>query len=263
MNPIFKINPSVNAMTIAASVMTFALTIAVASGASAENPYPGKRIAGASRTTCTSVADQNANPPMPASPSVSMTQATTKPFFTMTALVPEKDVLNSTKTTSEKPIVWVYMPYAKSKGHTFTLEVRVTDAKGESLSHNVALPENPGIMPIFLPADSKFEVGQSYGWSLGTNCGMVTPIDIQLTIDRVAAQSQSTAADPAGDFKPYDRNGIWLNAIAEVFKLNGKKPTLTPDAQQFLIQKLAGEDLKAANLDPQYLQKLAEQPIVR
>ncbi len=275
MNPIFKVNPSVKALTIAASIMTaasamtFVITIGLTFGASAQTAekYPGKRVSGASRTICTSVASQNSDPSLPASTSAgiipSTTQTTTKPFFTITALVPEKDVLNSTKTTSEKPIVWVYMPYAKSKGHTFTLEVRVTDAKGKSLFHNVALPENPGIMPIFLPAEAKLEVGQSYGWSLRTNCGMVNPLDIKLTIDRVAAQPQSTAVDPDGNFQPYDRNGIWLNAIAEVIKLNGKKPTLTPDAQQFLIEKLAGEDLKSAGLAPQYLQKLAEQPIVR
>ncbi len=261
LNRIGKLNAATNgtfkARTIALSVTTVALFFSTPLAQAGEvPPFPGNRIGGVTRSMCKGIDKDTGS-------STGSTQTTTqKPFFTLTALVPEKDVINSTKTTAEKPIVWVYMPYAKSLGHTFTLELRVTDPKGDSLSREIALPENPGIMPIFLPADAKFEVGQSYGWGLRANCGTtVSSFDIQLTIDRVAAQPQSTAGDPAENFTPYDRNGIWLNAISEVIKLNGKKPTLTPDAQKFLIEKLAGEDLKS--LDPKYLQKLAEQPIVR
>jgi hypothetical protein len=272
MNSILTANASINStvrnsarvMTIAASVMTFALTIAVAFSASAQTPnkYPGKRVAGATRSVC--------EPPIlgaePALNQANTNQANpnqaNQPIFKMTALVPRQDVLSSTKTTSENPIVWVYMPYAKSQGHSSKLDLRVTDPNGNSVTNTISLPENPGIMPISLPATLKFEVGKSYGWALHLNCGGELSSGINLTIDRVADQVKSTTGNAVGKFQPYDRNGIWLNAIAEVIKLNGKNPTLSPEAQRFLIEQLAGDDLQAVGLDPRYLEKLAQQPIV-
>ena len=51
--------------------------------------------------------------------------------------------------------------------------------------------------------------------------------------------------------------------MTEVIKPSGKRPTLTLDAQKFLLEKLDGEDFKTTGLAPDYLQQITQQPIVK
>ncbi len=224
-----------------ALVLTIVLSSAFVSRADGTpKPYPGKRTPGTSRSICPPTA-----------------------LKTM-ALVPYQDAQKSTQTTSENPIVWVYMPYSQSRGDRFDLELRITDDQGQETIRNISLPEKPGIMPIFLPGETTFEIGKSYGWSLTAKCDSSNTVDIKLTIDRIAAlpkQPLPTSKSQA-NIEFYDKNHIWLNAITEVFKLNGEQSTFTPEAQKFLLQKLDGEDLKGDGMAPDYLKQIIQQPIV-
>ncbi len=261
MNRIFSINNAgakfgLKAITIAVSSVVLMLSMSAASGANAQAApqYPGKRIAGGSRSV-----------KCPATP------------LNITALVPELDARTSTKTTVGDPIVWVYIPYSKadtkSNLNTFTLNLRVTDLTQKDADGNlvnvtereIALPKTAGIMPIYLPSGTRLEVGKSYGWELRATCENNAPFDIKLTIDRVAElpQSPSPTSQPLSKIEFYAKKSIWLNAMTEVIKLNGKRPTLTPDAQKFLLEKLDGKDFKASGLEANYLQKITEQPIVK
>lgn len=224
-----------------ALVLTIVLSSAFVSRADGTpKPYPGKRTPGTSRSICPPTA------------------------LKITALVPYQDTQKSTKTTSGNPIVWVYMPYSRSQGNTFDLELRITDEQGETI-RNISLPEKPGIMPIFLPSKTTFEIGKSYGWSLTAKCDTSIAVDIKLTIDRIAALPKQPlpSSKSQANIEFYDNNHIWLNAITEVFKLNAEQPTLKPEAQKFLLQKLDGEDLKGFGMAPDYLQQIIQQPIVR
>ena len=89
MNRIFPINNAgakfgLKVITIAVSSIVLILAMSAASGASAQSApqYPGKRVAGGSRSV-----------KCPGTP------------LNITALVPELDVRTSTKTTVEDPIV--------------------------------------------------------------------------------------------------------------------------------------------------------------
>ena len=269
MNRIFSINNAgakfgLKAITIAVSSVILMLSMSAASGVNAQAApqYPGKRIAGGSRSVKCPVKPLN-----------------------ITALVPEVDAKTSTKTTVEDPIVWVYIPYSKADikldpksdqkrdANPFNLKLRVTDLSKKVTEENpvtftereISLPQIPGIMPIHLPSGTQLEVGKSYRWELRATCENNAPFDIKLTIDRVAALPQEPlATSPSkSNIEFYAQRSIWLNAMTEVIKLNGKRPTLTQDAQMFLLEKLAGEDFKASGLEADYLQKITQQPIVK
>ena len=244
------------AITIAVSSLVLFLSMSAASTVNAQTApqYPGKRIAGVSRSI-----------KCPATP------------LNITALVPEQDAKTSTKTTVKDPIVWVYMPYSQSNvnanKNTFGLNLRVTDLSQTITVENpvnftestIPLPRTPGIIPIHLPNGTQLEVGKSYKWELRAACENETSFDIKLTIDRIAALPDQplVTSQPQSKIEFYAKKSIWLNAMTEVIKLNGKSPTLTPDAQKFLLEKLDGADFKHSGLAPNYLQKITEQPIVR
>lgn len=170
------------AITIAVSSLALVLSTSAASSANTQAvpPYPGKRVAGVSRSI-----------KYPATP------------LNITALVPELDAKTSTKTTVKDLIVWVYVPYFRSDvnsdKNTFTLNLRVIDLTQKDTDGNpvnvtereIALPEIPGIMPIYLPSGTQLKVGKSYSWELRAACENNAPFDIKLTIDRVAELSQS------------------------------------------------------------------------
>lgn len=244
------------AITIAVSSLALVLSTSAASSANTQAvpPYPGKRVAGVSRSI-----------KYPATP------------LNITALVPELDAKTSTKTTVKDLIVWVYVPYFRSDvnsdKNTFTLNLRVIDLTQKDTDGNpvnvtereIALPEIPGIMPIYLPSGTQLKVGKSYSWELRAACENNAPFDIKLTIDRVAELSQSPlpTSQPLSKIEFYAKKSIWLNAMTEVIKPSGKRPTLTLDAQKFLLEKLDGEDFKTTGLAPDYLQQITQQPIVK
>jgi Domain of Unknown Function (DUF928) len=248
------VESGMKAITIAVSSMVLLLSMSAAVNAQTAPQYPGKRVVGASRSVKCPVTPLN-----------------------ITALVPELDAKTSTKTTAADPIVWVYIPYSKSDvnsdKNSFSLNLRVTDLSKKVTEENpinfteqaISLPEKPGIMPIYLPSGTQLEVGKSYKWELRAACENDAPFDIKLTIDRVAALPEHPLAisQPKSNIEFYAKKSIWLNAMTEVIKLNGKRPTLTPDAQQFLLEKLDGEDFKTSGLEANYLQKITEQPIVK
>ena len=171
----------------------------------------------------------------------------------------------------------MYVPYAKSDTksnlNTFTLNLRVTDliqkdADGNPVNvteREIALPKTAGIMPIYLPSGTRLKVGKSYGWELRASCENDAPFDIKLTIDRVAELPQFPlpTSQSSSKIEFYAKKSIWLNAMTEVIKLNGKRPTLTLDAQKFLLEKLDGKDFKDSGLEPDCLQKITQQPIVK
>ena len=261
MNRIFSTNNvgsklGMKAITIAVSSVVLFLSMSAASSVEAQTKpqYPGKRVAGVSRSI-----------KCPATP------------LNITALVPEQDAKTSTKTTVADPIVWVYIPYSKSNvnanKNTFGLNLRVTDLSQTVTVANpinftestIPLPRTPGIIPIYLPSGTQLEVGKSYKWELRAACESDTAFDIKLTIDRIAALPDQplVTSQPQSKIEFYAKKSIWLNAMTEVIKLNGKRPTLTPDAQKFLLEKLDGADFKHSGLEPNYLQKITEQPIVK
>ena len=120
-------------------------------------------------------------------------------------------------------------------------------------------------MPIYLPSGTQLKVSKSYSWELRAACENNAPFDIKLTIDRVAELSQSPlpTSQPLSKIEFYAKKSIWLNAMTEVIKPSGKRPTLTLDAQKFLLEKLDGEDFKTTGLAPDYLQQITQQPIVK
>ena len=190
MNRIFYINNAgakfgMKAITIAISSVVLMLSLSAASGANSQAApqYPGKRVAGGSRSV----------------------KCPVKPLNIM-ALVPELDAETSTKTTVEDPIVWVYIPYSKADqkldSKPFSLKLYVTDLSKKVTEENpvnftereISLPQTPGIMPIYLPSGTQLEVGKSYRWELRATCENNVPFDIKLMVDRVAALPQEPLA---------------------------------------------------------------------
>ncbi len=259
MTPIFRIAFlgiafGINGRSIAASAAVSVMTLAIGLSGAFTSPvdaappeYPGGRVPGTGRSAV----------------------CPTTPLL-ITALVPYEDTKAkaSTKTTAAQPIVWVYVPYSKSQGQTFELELSITDEQAEDptkrTTYPIPLPEKPGIMPIALPSNTQLEVGKSYGWSLDAKCDSRKSVDIQFTIERVAAlpNSPSPISKSQTNIDFYNQRGIWINTMIELFKLNGDRTILSPDAQTFLMQKLDGDDFKRHGMVPNYLHQILQQPII-
>ena len=259
--------------------------------------YSGRRVPGGKRDICRpeTASPKNASPKpvspkpshlaQPLSPGESPQPIPTTSALSFTALIREVDLTEGAKTTAANPIVWVYVPYSSQDQHRqLWLSLDEQDEKGKVIStkferRSVKLPQNPGIMPIALPADTTLDVNKTYRWSLQTTCfhdRPKSPPPIQFSITRVPESAKNLKSADQRDRLAMD--GIWLDALM-VGMQNQRPGNLSADFKLFLERHLIGNDLaqEADRVLPlqekeslpsdqwaiAYLQKVIAQPLVR
>jgi len=155
------------------------------------------------------------------------------------------------QTTQERPLLWVYVPYSTSANDKFDLKLMLHNERGEPLDHtNIPLPRQPGIVPISLPSTVKLEVGKSYQATLFPTCIPNNPTNLQVWIQRISVPKDSPTLDqkPSEDLAQfYAQNGIWLDTLTEVVKLNSPAAKFSPEWQNFIQDSLGLTTVPTSN----------------
>jgi len=167
----------------------------------------------------------------------------------LTALVPftqEPSTITNvwSLTTAAHPTFWFYVPY--SQNFVYPVEFVVEDQASKQIYQKaIALPNQPGIMSISLPADTApLAVNKQYRWFFTVYCDQnkqSPPVYVEGVVKRVnlnpAITQQLQKATPLQQFAIYAQHGIWHEAIttlAQLLRKNPQDPTLETQWQDLL-----------------------------
>jgi hypothetical protein len=174
---------------------------------------------------------------------------------TVTALLPktnegelaaaETAKIEIENTIAERPTFFVHVSQTSAQEAEFILKKKIGEDKyGQPvydedniiIDQTVALPKNPGIVSISLPADAAaLEVGQLYFWAFQVICDPTDrskDVMVEGAVQRI--ELDSTLANQLKRAEPRDRPvlyadaGIWTDAVSTLFDLRKANPN---DAQ--------------------------------
>ena len=213
---------------------------------SAKRPYKGNRSPGAGKSIkgiCPQV---------------------TLPLTVLMPTIPNKNKGLDTwsQTAIDRPLIWVYVPYASNLGHRFDLRLKIVsdDSDAVAVEQTVALPKQPRIMPISLPTDVRLEVGKNYTVELRTTCDTVNKAQFWLQHVKPTLDLPLLGRDRV---QYYADNGFWLDTLTEVMALNSSR-TLMPEWRSFIESSL-GWDLQEVNVDREQdknkIEQILKEPI--
>jgi hypothetical protein len=167
---------------------------------------------------------------------------------TVTALLPktnegelaEKEEIEIENTVAERPTFFIHVSQTSAQEAEFILKKKIGEDKygnpvydeDKYIDQTVALPKNPGIVSISLPADAEaLEVGQSYYWAFQVICDpneRMKDVVVEGAVQRI--QLDSTLANQLKRAVPRDRPmlyadaGIWTDAVSTLFDLRKANP---------------------------------------
>ncbi|MBD2448398.1 DUF928 domain-containing protein [Nostoc sp. FACHB-152] len=167
----------------------------------------------------------------------------------LTALVPfnqERPTVTNVwgLTTAAHPTFWFYVPY--SQDFPYPVEFVLEDENANPIYQKaIALPKQPGIINISLPADTaSLAVEQQYRWFFNVYCDKdkkSPPVYVEGVVKRVnldpAIAQQLQKATLQQQFAIYAEHGIWHEAIttlAQMRQQSPKDPTLETQWQDLL-----------------------------
>ncbi len=172
---------------------------------------------------------------------------------TVTALLPktneselaEKAEIEIENTVAGRPTFFIHVSQTFAQEAEFILKKKIGEDKDGKpvydedkyiIDQTVALPKNPGIVSISLPADAAaLEVGQLYFWAFQVICAPTDrnqDVMVQGAVQRI--ELDSTLANQLKRAVPRDRPalyadaGIWTDAVSTLFDLRKANPN---DAQ--------------------------------
>jgi hypothetical protein len=165
----------------------------------------------------------------------------------------EKAEIEIEKTVAERPTFFIHVSQTSAQEAEFILKKKIgEDNNGQPVydedkfvDQTVALPKNPGIVSISLPADAAaLEVGSSYYWTFQVIC---EPTDRtkDVTVDGAVQRIEldSSLANKLQQAEPRDRPGIYaeaeiwtdaLSTLADLRKANPNDQQLQDDWNDLL-----------------------------
>jgi hypothetical protein len=165
----------------------------------------------------------------------------------------EKAEIEIEKTVAERPTFFIHVSQTSAQEAEFILKKKIgEDNNGQPVydedkfvDQTVALPKNPGIVSISLPADAAaLEVGSSYYWTFQVIC---EPTDRtkDVTVDGAVQRIEldSSLANKLQQAEPRDRPGIYaeaeiwtdaLSTLADLRKANPNDQQLQDDWNNLL-----------------------------
>ncbi|MEB3294277.1 MAG: DUF928 domain-containing protein [Synechococcales bacterium] len=162
------------------------------------------------------------------------------------------------QTMQEKPVVWVYVGYAKSEGRTLKLELydqNLTQKDGKSnkliLSTGVNSPQKPGFVAIQIPQSLK--QNHWYRWQLIAYNGTKQETVVGGLLYRVEVDPK-LINQPKGLDKAIALNndaGIWYDSLNEIMALKQTdNPNVDPEWEVIMKEILNLERIKAEPIAP-------------
>jgi Domain of Unknown Function (DUF928) len=158
----------------------------------------------------------------------------------LTALVPsteEPDESSQIFTVAERPVFWVYIPYATNptapEEVTLTLRTKVNGKESQEYQERFKLRKTPGIVAFPLPKTlPNLESGQQYYWQLSYICqvAMKSPERIRVygSIQRVPLdpnlKQHLDTASAQDRIVIYAENGLWQDALTQLAILYRREP---------------------------------------
>jgi hypothetical protein len=167
---------------------------------------------------------------------------------TPTELEPEnKTTLVWGWTNSQRPVLWVYVPYNATQAKSAYLQLD-NDRSSRIARSPLTLPQKPGIVAISFPAGVSLEAGQLYNWIVRVECSR-TGIDevsgwIQYSPAEDKFSQQLATAKPLQQASLYAQNSYWYDAITTLATIL-KKDRKNSQAQQLWQSLLEDEELGA------------------
>ncbi len=209
----------------------------------AKRPYPGDRSPQAAKDDC----------------------AATTPLTVLMPSFPNGRALNTWGlTTQERPLIWVYVPFGSEEKverdgkmvqkYLFDVELRIKEeddspslptVSGKTPNSGLVLvktplPRKPQMISMSLPPNYKLEVGKNYRVSVSACNSQKANVWVQrVSLPRVGDVTTLPARDR---IKTLAENGIWLDTLTEVVKLNAA-PRLSDEWRSF-VQESLGWDLQ-------------------
>ncbi|MCU0515861.1 MAG: DUF928 domain-containing protein [Oscillatoria sp. Prado101] len=175
-----------------------------------------------------------------------------KPF--LTALIP---ATGKVLTVAERPTLFFYIPQTSARKVGFSLK---DENENDVYQTDLEISGNPGIVSVSLPPSAPaLEIGKNYNWYFALVCnsadasgnlvvnGSLERSEISPTLAK--AQELTSPLERAAF---YAKNGIWLEALANLAEVRRQEPDNTKLAEQW------AEFLKSAGLEP-----VAEKPLLK
>lgn len=137
-------------------------------------------------------------------------------------------------TVSERPTIWVYVPYSKQEAATG--EFSLQDGDDEVYRLQFPLPTAAGVVGISLPAQLTLDLEKPYRWYLDIDCPNATALkpnqfaSVVGIVQRVAPspdlqQQLAIAKTPVQRAIAYAKHGIWYDTIRELAQLRLREPS--------------------------------------
>ncbi len=136
-------------------------------------------------------------------------------------------------TASDRPTIWVYIPYSKIEASYGEFSLQQGD--NEIYRTRFQLMAKPGVMGIELPSSiSPLKVGTSYRWYLDINCSTTednfsTPTSLTGVVKKIALATNlthelETRSNSLNQVAIYAQNGIWYDAVNKLAQLRLQNP---------------------------------------
>lgn len=180
---------------------------------------------------------------------------------TVTSLLPktnvaqlaEKEKIEIEKTVAKRPTFFIHVSQTSAQEAEFILKKKIGEDKDGKpvydednyIDQTVALPKNPGIVSISLPADADaLEVGQSYYWTFQVICNSsdrTKDVTVDGAVQRI--ELDSSLAKKLQQAEPRDRPAIYteaeiwtdaLSTLADLRKANPNDQQLQDDWKDLL-----------------------------
>ncbi len=172
-----------------------------------------------------------------------------KPF--LTALIP---ATGKVLTVAERPTLFFYIPQTSARKVGFSLK---DETENDVYQTELAITGNPGIVSVSLPPSAPaLETGKTYNWYFSMVCdssdfsgNLVVNGYLQRTeISSTLAKAQELTS-PLERAAFYAKNGIWLEALANLAEARRKQPDDSKLAEQWKeLLKSAGLETVAEKL---------------
>ena len=182
-----------------------------------------------------------------------MAQAPASAEKRLTAIVPIYESASPinlifSKTSAERPTLWIYVPYQPPHTALFVLQNQAGESVFEA---SVELPNKPGVIGLSLPDTvPPLEPREPYHWFFNVYCQSPPPTFVEGWIQRevlpvaTMAQLDQMSLREQADF--YADNGLWNDAVtaATVLKQNNVEDTSWTELLQIIgLENLVDETI--------------------
>lgn len=157
-------------------------------------------------------------------------------------------------TASDRPTIWVYIPYTQTEATYGDFSLQQGDE--EIYRVRFQMMAKPGIIGIALPSSiAPLKLGTSYRWYIDINCSndnFSTPTSLTGIIEKTALVANMTSelelnSNSLNQVATYAQYGIWYDAVTKLAQLRLEEPK-NPIFEQAWRQLLSDRDVNLAEI---------------